>query len=196
MKGYVLIELLVAGTLLSLAGTGLTAGLLQGIKAERTAREIRQTYDPLRLCWKKMEKDLRNSIYVRQQNFTGKQDEMIFPVLQNVPEKSSIQRVGYFLQDGNLFRREQELSNRLAKKDPQERIVLKEVEQVRLEYAYLDAEERLIFKPFWLEEPYFGIPKAVQIEVKRRGKVFSKLIGIPQGKWGRLNEKIQISNDR
>jgi hypothetical protein len=39
-----------------------------------------------------------------------------------------------------------------------------------------------------MQEPYFGIPKAVRMEVKIKGseKMFTRLIHIPQGRWGHV----------
>lgn len=192
LRGYVLIEVLVASVLLSIAGSGLYTGLLEGIKANRMVRESDAVYDPLRKCWMRMEKDLQNSLYLREVIFTGKEEEMSFPVLVIKEEKgekrSELRAIRYFVKNGTLIRSEQKLSNHLVSENPVERVLLKGMKSLKFQYAYLDEEEKLQFQPFWVEEPYFGIPKAVRVDVKDDSVSFSKLIAIPQGKWGRLHE--------
>ena len=183
LKGYVLIEVLVASVLLSMAGSGLYAGLMSGIKANRMVRESDAIYDPLRSCWIRIEKDLRNSTTLREVIFTGKEDEMKFPVIAS----AELHSIYYFIKNGSLMRREQKLSNHLVSEDPVERVVLKGIKSFKFQYAYLDEKEKLKFQPFWPETPYFGIPKAVRIDVElQNGRPFSKLIAVPQGKWGHV----------
>ena len=121
--------------------------------------------------------------------FQGKQDEMVFAT-----RTTGLFQVRYFLKRGNLTYTEKTLPETGSRSSPEEKILVKEVESIRFEYAYLDEEERLVFKPVWLEEPYFGIPRAVKIEVKLKegGGNFSRLIAIPQGSWGRVTDKEEI----
>ena len=180
--GYALIEVLVASVLLSVAGTGLYSGLIQGIKAEQTIRQSNAVYGPLRIAWFKTFKDLRNAVTLRDYKFTGKQDEVSFPILG---DSNKLYQVRYFWKEGNLIRTEKEIPEAFVSQGETERTVLKDIERLQFQYAYLDAEEKLVFQPFYIEEPYFGIPKAVKIEIKLRKseKTFSRLIAIPQGRW-------------
>ena len=146
-RGYVLVEVIVAGVLLSLAGTGLYAGLMEGLRAERTIHEIRRETDQ---------------------------------------KRTELRTVRYWIKNHAVRRFEQELSNRLVKELAEERVVLPGIDDLRFEFAYLDTDENLFFKPFWLDEPYFGIPKGIEVHLTFRGKKFSKLISIPQGRWGRM----------
>ena len=184
-KGYILIELLVAATLLSFAGGSLYSGFSQAVKIERKIRTEDALYDPVKIFWMKAEKDLRNAVSLRGYRFSGKQDEMIFPLLGEAERLSEIR---YFIKDADLLRAEEVLPNKFVKGSQAIGILLKGVESVGFEYAYLDEEERLEFKPIWMEEPYFGIPKAIQITVKMKNseKVFSRLISVPQGRWGHV----------
>ena len=192
-KGYVLIEVLVASVLLSLAVTGLYTGMMEGSRAQRVIQETNQIYDPLRNFWRRLEKDLKNSVYLRDEAYIGKRDEMIFSVIQMKNENDNkhfeLRKIQYFVEDGVLKRSDSEISNRLVKEKTKEKIALKGFDQIKFQYAYLDEEEKLLFDPFWLEEPYFGIPKAVKIELTIRGFSFSKLISIPQGRWGHIQSR-------
>jgi len=182
-RGFVLMEVLVATTLLSLAGSGLYSGLTQAVKIQRMIRETDSLHDPFKILWMRAGKDLRNMISIRNYRFIGKQDEMAFPISSGYSQLSIVR---YFTEDGKLLRSEKKLPEALVKAPPAENIFLENVETVRFEYAYLDAEDRLLFKPIWMEEPYFGLPKAVRITAKPKNsqKVFSRLFSIPQGRWG------------
>lgn len=184
-RGFVLIELLVASTLLSIAGAGLYGGLSQAVKIDTNIKNTSALYDPLKILWLRADKDLRNTLTLRDYKFVGKQDEMAFPILN---ESGQILRVHYFVKQGELLRTEERLPEKFVKEPLKESVLLKNVDRIKFEYVYLDEEERLILKPIWIEEPYFGIPKAVRMEVKLKTsqKVFSRLISIPQGRWGHV----------
>ena len=184
-RGFVLIELLVASTLLSIAGAGLYGGLSQAVKIDTNIKNTSALYDPIKILWLRADKDLRNTLTLRDYKFVGKQDEMAFPILN---ESGQILRVHYFVKQGELLRTEEKLPEKFVKEPLKESVLLKNVDRIKFEYVYLDEEERLILKPIWIEEPYFGIPKAVRVEVKLKNsqKVFSRLISIPQGRWGHV----------
>ena len=191
-KGFTLIEVLLAAMLLALAGVGLFGGLSQGIKAERSIREADGVYDPIRTCWSRMEKDLRNSVAIRGEKVSAKEDEMTFPVLVTEMTEGKkyfeIRKIHYFIKNGNLMRGEQKLSNQFMAESLPERVILKNVKNLKFKFAYLDPEEKLKFEPYWLEAPYFGIPRAVEIDAQLNAspQIFSKLISIPQGRWGHV----------
>ncbi len=190
-NGYVLIEVLVASVLLGLISSGLCFGLLQCVKTDQRIRSMNKAYMPVESLWARLEKDLRNSVYLRQVLYEGRQNEMSFPTVINRRDAgeaySELYKIKYFIQSGNLIRSEQKLSNSLAKSEPRERSVLKNIENLKFQYAYLDERDELIFKPVWLEEPYLGIPIAVKLELKMKDlESFSKLIWVPQGRWGHL----------
>ncbi len=178
-------ELLVASALMSIAGAGLYTGLAQAVKMDRMIKNTSALYDPLKILWLRASKDLRNTVSLRDDKFMGKQNEMIFPILN---ESFQVSRVRYFIKEGNLLRSEEKLPEGFIKQSPRQSVYLKDIERVQFEYAYLDEDERLVFKSIWMEEPYFGIPRAVRMEVKLKSsdKVFSRLIPIPQGRWGHL----------
>ncbi len=194
-KGYVLIELLAASALLSVVWFGLCVGLVQGLRAERNLHQSARVYNPVRVFGMKAEKDLRNAVNLQDFPFEGRKDEMSFPVLEtgrNAQGETTrrLFRVEYFLKNGNLVRREQELSANLQKLPASERVVLRNAGKIRFWYSFLNEEEKLEFHDGWSEKPYFGIPRAVEFEIKRNPDeaVFLKQIVLPQGHMGRLTE--------
>jgi len=187
-KGYILLEVLVASTLLSLAGSSFYSGLSQAIRMERAVRAMDALYDPIKFLWMRSTKDLRNMVSLRDHRFKGEEDEMEFPVLG---EASRLSFIRYFVKDRSLVRTQENLPHNFVKDSPAESILLKNIESIRFEYAYLDQEERLVFKSEWREEPYFGLPRAVKmtLKLKSEGKVFSRLISVPHGRWGHVVEE-------
>ena len=184
-KGFILIELLVATSLMSIAGAGLYNGFSQAMKMDKAIHNTDVLYDSFKILWLQADKDLRNALSLRDYKFVGKQDEMSFPILN---QSDQILRIRYFLKEKDLLRSEEALPGRFVKETLRQDVLLKGVERVKFEYAYLDEEERLVLKPIWVEEPYFGIPKAVRMEIKLKSnpKIFSRLISIPQGRWGHV----------
>ena len=102
----------------------------------------------------------------------------------------------YFVKDSCLFRSETALPEKFAKDCPAEKTLLKSIERIRFQYAYLD-EEELVFKTVWAEEPYFGIPIALKMDIKLKNgeRTFSKLVSIPQGRWGRVTAGEEMSHE-
>lgn len=194
-KGYLLMEMLVASVLISMAGSGLYVGYLQGVKADRQVSESSKAFDPLRSSWMRMEHDLRNAAVLREHPFVGKKDEMAFPVLMTEMSRDEkkifkLFLIRYQLVNGSLVRSEQELSASLAQPEIKKRILLKEVKELSFSYSFLDDKEKIVYENFWLEKPYFGIPRAVKVRVQTGNLPdVSKLIAIPQGRWGHLQIK-------
>ena len=181
-RGYVLVEVLLAVSLLMIAGAGVTAGLAQGIRAERKIRKIDALYDPFKFLWLGAAKDLRNALALRDCKFAGEADRIEFATYAN----ARLARVRYFTEGDRLVRSEEGLPEKFVKERPARQVLLTGVEKVEFQFAYLDEETGLVFKSVWPDEPYWGIPKAVKLNVKLKDnpKVFSRLIPIPQGRWG------------
>jgi hypothetical protein len=64
-------------------------------------------------------------------------------------------------------------------------------EKIEFQYAYLDEDERLVFKSNWPEEPYMGIPRAIKMNIKLKNKeaIFSRLVSLPQGLYRQVNSE-------
>lgn len=190
-KGFILIEVLVATLLFSLAGSGLYTGFLQGIKAHQRIQESFQTYDPFRILFLRLEEDLRNTVTLKDYPFKGKSGEIQFPALlkeEKLKERNETKPllIRYSLKDHHLIRTQEEIASRLAKEKPKERILLKNLRSLEFRFSYEDPQEKRTFESFWLEEPYQGIPRGVRIRVERDKASLAKLVSIPQGRVGHL----------
>lgn len=193
-KGFILIEFLVATTLFSLAGSGLYTGFLQGIKAHQKIEESFQTYDPFRILFLRLEEDLRNTVTLKDYPFKGQSEEIEFPLLLT-EEKAKGEKekklliVRYFLKDQDLIRTEEELTHKLVKEKPKQRLLFKNIKSLEFRFPYEDQEEKRTFESFWLEEPYQGIPRGVRINLQTPKAALTKTVSLPQGKIGHLEGK-------
>jgi hypothetical protein len=186
-KGFILIEVLIAAGLIAIVGGSLYMGFMQAVKIDKTIREVSALNNPFKLFWMEAGKDLRNTVSLREEKFIGSQDEITFPVLKSPYQ---LLRVHYVVKDGKLIRSEENLPEKFVKDNPGQKILINDIECIRFQYAYLDEEEQLVYQTFWTEEPYFGIPRAIKIDIKllNREKTFTRLIPIPQGQWGHMAE--------
>ena len=183
-SGFLLVELLVATLLFSLAGSGIYTGFLEGIRAEKKVKESFKTYDPLRLLFLRLDEDLRNTAELTDYPFEGKAEEIRFPALL---DRQSLFLVRYFVKDRTLIRSEEELNPKLSRERRKEKVLLKDFESLRFEFPYLE-EESLVFESFWLSRPYYGIPRSVKVILKRGGETLEKFVSLPAGRMGHLRE--------
>ena len=187
MKGFVLVELLVATLLFSIAGSGIYAGFLQAAKAESRIQSSFRDYDPARVLFMRLQKDLRNTLVLKDFPFQGKQNEIQFPVAFSEEGFKQLYLIRYFVKNRSLIRSIQKLDKDFRREKAFQKTYLKNFDFLRFQFPYLDEEERLNFKSFWTDEPYFGIPRAVELEFKTKSnQEFLKRVSIPQGKVGRL----------
>lgn len=190
--GFALIEVLVAAALLAVVGTSVYMGIAQAVRANRAIRETNALHDPLKLLWMRLGKDLKSSVAVRNYPFVGKTEASEFVVRRAAgrPGETDVTpvlaAVRYSLKDGSLMRSERRIPKELTASDASAKAVLNGVQAVRFSYAYLDEEEKSAFESSWPEEPYYGIPKAVRVDIrlKKSDRTFSRIFLIPQGKWG------------
>lgn len=186
-RGFILVEFLVAIILFSLAGAGIYNGLMQGIRAEKWIRQSFKTYDPIRIVFLRLDEDLRNTVRLKDYPFVGKKEEIRFPArLENV---NQVVLIRYFLRNGALVRTESELKPELKKGNEKEKVLIANVKSLVFQYPYIDTEEKRLFENFWLDDPYQGIPRGVQMNIKFEGVDLSKMVSIPQGKLGHIEHE-------
>ena len=183
-RGFIIIEFLVASVLFSLAGSGLYLTFVQGVRAKTRIEESFRTYDPFRVTFLILEKDLRNSVVLKDYPFRGKEEEIQFPARF----KNDLFLIRYSRKGHSLIRSEETLGPKLAKAKPEERVLIQNLRAFKFYFPHHNEEENSFFESVWLEEPYYGIPRAVKIEIGTEEIGLEKMVSIPQGKWGYLNE--------
>lgn len=181
-RGFILVEFLVATVLFSIAGSGLYTGFMTGLRAHQRIRQSFAAYDPLRILFLRLEGDLRNAVVLKEYPFKGKAREIQFPAALH----HKLLLIQYSVKDHSLIRTEEELTAKLSKDKPKEKTLMEGTASLEFRFPYEDEEEKRTFESFWLEEPYYGIPRAVELGIEKDKRVFTKLISIPQGRIGRI----------
>lgn len=177
-NGFTLIEGLVALAMAAMFLMVFSSTLLSVTRAGKEISSHLFRYRYLRPFFLMLEKDLRNMVEVTSVPFQGQEEECAFITFR----EQSLVKVSYRWKGEGLVREGEE-------EDRKE--LIPQVKKFRLEYAYRDLEKGgVVFLPFWLEDPYPGLPGAVKVSVEVRDKEgplsFSKVILIPQGEWGIL----------
>ena len=173
-RGFTLIELLVTFAIASFFFLTLSASFVAAMKVNREVRAQFIKFRFVRPFFLVFEKDLRNMVVCSAIPFQGKETECSFPTFHQ-----DLVRVRY-LEKGEAFVRQE--GERM-------KILIPHLKKIHLEYGYKDQEEgKIVFLPYWLDEPYNGLPKTVKvsIELNHQGEMlrFARLPFIPQGKWG------------
>jgi len=188
--GFVFVELLVTLVLTSAAGMVLIPTFVGSLKAYERVQANYRAEDPMRFLYWRLEKDLRNVVSLRDFPFEGKKDSIEFPTLRAVQaENGEIEKklylVKYEIKADTLIRVQKELRIGLKESEAKEKILLRGLEKMTFLFPYKQPKHGFTFEDFWLGEPYEGIPIAVKIVTEHQ----SKMVSIPQGRWGRAAKK-------
>jgi len=190
-KGFILVELLAAAVIFGLASAGIYSAFEQGLKAEKRIRQSFADYDPARIFFLRLERDLRNTAKLRDYPFRGKNAEIAFPVFS----RGKFFLIRYVLKKDELIRYEEEITQKLKKGPSGERALLRNLKSFEFKFPFEDADLNRSLEPFWLDEPYMGIPRGVKVEISLNqpgllgGLSFIKTVSIPQGKFGHAQNK-------
>ncbi len=192
-RGYMLVEMITALTLFSLAGSSLYNGYREGVYCYQRIDLSRKSYSGPKLFFIRLEEDLRNMVVLRDFPFSGAAREISFPAF--LPENADKDKNGfrlvqirYFVEGQELIREEKEITSSLMKPKPRKKILLKDAESVVFRFSYKDEDDERLFKQFWLKDPYPGLPRAVQAEIKTPALDILKTVSIPHGVFGVIPE--------
>lgn len=192
-RGYMLVEMITALTLFSLAGSSLYNGYREGVYCYQRIDLSRKSYSAPKLFFIRLEEDLRNMAVLRDFPFEGNSREISFPAfLAEDANKDKngfrLVQIRYFVEGQELIREEKEITTSLIKPKPRKKILLKDAESVTFRFPYEDEDAERMFKEFWVEDPYAGLPRAVQAAIKTSALETVKTVSIPQGVFGLMLE--------
>jgi len=195
-RGYLLVELLTALTLFSVAGSSLYSGFIEGVHCHKRIEESNKTFSGPKLLFLRFEEDLRNMVPLKDYPFKGTAGEITFPALlaEDAAGKGTrfrLVQVRYFIHETELIREEEELSTKLNKAKAKEKTVLRNVEKLTFRFPVKGETGGIHFQDFWLEDPYPGLPRAVQVNLKTEGLAAVKTVSIPQGLFAQTEESTQ-----
>ncbi len=197
-RGYMLLELLTAMVLFCAAGLVLYTGFVQGIRCYHRIELSQRNFNAPKMFFLRLEEDARNMVVLRDHPFEGKSDEIRFPALlpgaaKNGETNFRLAEVHYYLKGQTLVREEEELSARLMKAKAKEKVVLPDGAQIKFRFPYEGEEGKREFQSFWLDDPYRGLPRAIQVEVKKEDFQWVKTVSVPPGFFGVANTRAQFS---
>lgn len=189
-SGFILVELLTALTLFSVAGSSLYTGFVEGSKCYNRIEQSRVNYYKPKIFFMRLEQDLRNMVYLRDHPFEGNAAEISFAAQQ--PERDllgntefKLVSIRYVKQGDKLVRFEEEISEKLKKDDRRRKTLLSGLNSFKFSFPYREPEGKLHFEEFWLDEPYEGLPRAVRTELSTGGFNAEKTVAVPHGVFGR-----------
>lgn len=184
-RGYVLVEMITALTLFSLAGSTLYNGYREGLYSYRRLEQSARVFNAPKLLFIRLERDLRNMTHLPGEPFRGQAREIQFPaVLTEMDGKVSRERlviIRYYFREGELIREEMEKVPGLLKPRPRRKVMVSGLETAEFRFSYTDEQGDKVFEPLWIEDPYPGMPRAVQLKIIRGDFSAIKLVSIPQG---------------
>ncbi len=192
-RGYMLVEMITALTLFSLAGSSLYNGYREGVYCYQRIDLSRKSYSAPKLFFIRLEEDLRSMAVLRDFPFVGSSRDISFPAFlsENTDKDKSGFRlvlIRYFVEGQELIREEKEITNNLIKPKPRKKILLKDAQSVTFRFPYEDEDGQRVFKEFWVEDPYAGLPRAVQAEIKTSALETVKTVSVPHGVFGLFPE--------
>lgn len=181
IKGFTLLETLIAVSILSMIIVSLFAGFSLGLKGWKQINEKGMVNQKAMSSVAKIERDLKNSIYYSPIRFEGEINKISFMTIKKNDDKSMLSYMCYWLDNGILKCRE----DNLVEGKTVEIEMLKDIADLRFEYAIGD--ENIGYSWISLFKPQRGLPRAVKIVVtikeNETDRTLERIIEIPVGGW-------------
>lgn len=193
--GFTLIEILIAVSLAALISLGLAVMLSQTVKAKTRLEIHLRLQGPLTRFQQRITKDLRASVRLSDYPFEGKQDTIAFPAVlpagaDEGGHGKALFLVKYRMEKDCLTREAAVLPEKAGDPPKKERLICG-IRAMKFLFPYRGERMEALMQPFWLEDPYIGLPKAVALDILWKGGSppepgMYKMISIPQGVMGTL----------
>lgn len=187
-KGFTLVELLAATSLLAIVLGSLymsfQTGLAAYARSEKNLVEGREGD----IFLIQLEEELKNVFPYFLVPFVGNQSSVAFPLRHTHYTSEGIEesvcRIEYRFEKGDLVRTEEVLKGGLKKKEEETETLFQKLEDGRFDFLYVDRSGKLLWLAEWNNEPYLGLPRGVRVTLAgdvfgRKGKTLEVLI--PQG---------------
>lgn len=186
-RAFTLIELLITVTIFTVVIVAICGVFNMGIKTWRRGQDEKSIQE-IRLCFLKMEKELRSSFFFSGIPFKGTYKEIVFPLTVSEGDKDKIYTITYAVEKGKkpeswqINRKERLFSDSIAgETEETSKKLSPAVEEIKFEYAYRDAAPPGAFK--WKEAWDAGasekkLPSGVRISLKEGegAKIYNKVI--------------------
>ncbi len=178
VKAFTLIETVMVATIFSIIAMGLGSCFLAGMKIWQRVKNINLAQYDTVLSLEKISRELRQSQDLTTIGFTGKANEVIFPILTG----NSILKVTYRFnpEEKSLIRGQVDLKYILEGKEEEKYSEKKfaSLDEFSLSYLKFDSEkEEYVWVQDWAKE--LGIFAAIKLQGKLKGEEYNKTIFIP-----------------
>jgi len=193
--GYTLIEILIALFIFAILAVIVSIGLSSVLETRDSSQMHVQRLAEIQMAMSVMERDLSQIIVREVLNEAGEVEESLYETAENGNQRiaftragyvnplsrynrSTLQRVEYYLEGGDLIRENWESLDRVANSESQTRVLLSRVSE--LNWKFLD--DNLKFHTLWppVESLAFEIPKGIELEINLED-------------WGLIKRLIMIS---
>jgi|GEM_PF-3303604 len=189
---FTLIELIVALTIFVVIIVTVYSGFYVGLRAWRTSELIAKDKN-VRLCFLKIEKELKNSFFFSRAAFKGLAKEMSFPLVKQGSGKGKLYLISYTVKKDPASGLVQIIRNERLYSD-EDTMDLKEktkvfsplMKDIRFEYASKDINPpyQFVWQDSWDGDVQSRLPFGVKItfEMVGSGELYSKLVILPEEK--------------
>lgn len=165
--------------LFSILSLGIFATFASGMRLWSRIQEATYSKRKALLFLERVSLELRQALVLRRIGFSGKAQEVSFPILSSEGE---IIKVTYSFIEDSLFRTQEGLQGILEESGEDESLKIKnmfsDIEELNFSFAYKEeGKEKYSWKNTWSSEE--GIPKFVKIELKTKDGEFFKTVKIP-----------------
>ncbi len=165
-KAFTLIELLVAGVITSVLGLALLSIFSIGIRSYNRIKLEDQVRSKMLIAVEKIEQDLVNTFFTDAVGFTGDEQSVSFPELN---EQEKLYKISYYSQNNIFYRKLEPFVEETAvlTSERKNEINLGVIGQVVFNYYGIDKiSAKYEWKKEWRKEE--GIPKLVKIILKSK----------------------------
>lgn len=167
--GLTLIEVMVAVTIFTIVIVAVYGAFYMGVRTWQRSHQG-ACLQKVRLCFLRMEKELKKSLFFSRSAFKGTPSGIEFPVVISDEEEEKIYVITYSIdEDGKCITRKEKPFPEEIGQVAEERDLTPLMEEIRFEYAYKSADpsENLEWQGAWDGNVLERLPSGVRISLKR-----------------------------
>ena len=195
LRGFTLMELMMAIILFSILAVAIYSSLAVGIKAQRRGSFIGEEYGDMSLTMDKLSKDLRTAVKINDEKLKSEDSRMYFYSIQQLSGRPpQIYKITYSWQRDEdkytLKRLQQSYIESISGGGKAGDELLNNIEEIDFDFGYLkkdiSGEEVMVWKEEWIAE---DMPELVRVDIEMNEQEFSRIIFCPAGRMGIITEE-------
>lgn len=162
-RAFTFIELFVVIAIFALLSLAVYATFASGMRMYKRINEITLQQRKVLLGLERFSQETRQVLDFIEIGFTGKSQEISFPVLVN----DEINKVTYILEEDVLIRKQENFRNILEEKEQvKSKALIPDIGDLKFKFAYKEADkEKFSWKDTWNQEED-GMPTIIKLELK------------------------------